>query len=98
MEQNLGLEPYTEEEKKKIEERLNKPEERSYGRDLITLIVISFIFRIIYVATIGSIASHPYLWIFALLVNFGLAIGILCFWVLWIGDMIRRRRKAKNEK
>ncbi len=95
MGQNLGLKPYTEEEKRKIAEKHNEMEQQhAYGTYLLILIGI----KIVYDAVIGSVGPLPSFWILpALFIYAGIGIGILCLFVFWIGDLIRRHRKMKKQ-
>ena len=87
------MESYTEEEKKKIEERLKTSDEHWYGVYLIVLIVITGI----YSAVIGSFISFSSSWLIpALIIRLVLAIGVFCLFWLWIADLIRRGRKANK--
>jgi hypothetical protein len=75
------MEPYTEEEKVKIEEKLKVSGERWYGVYFIFLVAITLIYR----AIAGSfLAPNSPLIIPALIILFGLAIGTCCFFWLWI--------------
>jgi hypothetical protein len=95
MEQNSYLRPYTEEEKKKIEEKTRIEErieasKKHYGVYLIVFCIIDAIHEL----TIGSMTFRSSLLaIFAPAIGLGLDIIVLSLFVLWIIDLIQRNTK-----
>lgn len=84
------MEPYTKEEKEKIEERLKTSSEHWYGAYLI----IFFMLSAGYTTAVQNIPNHSFSFFPALLVGVlggGLELGIVYFLILWIVDLTRRR-------